>query len=79
MEVEGALCLKHEADTVLCCSGEKLVCIWHPQKQDSYPGNTHGYPFILETHRATLFTLILASYPVSSWSNQLMDLATISS
>lgn len=46
MEVEEASCLRHEADIVLCSSGKKKhVCIWHPQNQDSYPGNTHSYPF----------------------------------
>lgn len=78
MEVEEASCLRHEADIVLCSSGKKKnMCVFGILKTRTHTLETHtATHFILETHRATCFTLILAPYPVSSWSKKLMDLAS---
>lgn len=63
-----------------CVVQGKSMCAFGILKSRAHTLGTHTATlFILETHRDKLFTLILAPYPVSSWSNQLMDLATISS
>lgn len=57
--------------------GGKSMCAFGILKSRAHTLGTHTATlFILETHRDKLFTMILAPYPVSSWSNQLMDLAT---